>query len=101
MLIVVALFISLRVKRLLVGRSAEPELERRLEQMIAEDDCIEELFNALTIQFGPQVMLAAKIRMKPGLSIDKAVDCINRLERQIKERYPEIGWCFIEPDVTD
>ena len=100
-LIVVALFISLRVKGLLVGRSAEPELERRLEQMIAEDDSIEELFNALTIQFGPQVMLAAKIRMKPGLSIDKAVDCINRLERQIKERYPEIGWCFIEPDVTD
>ena len=96
-----ALFISIRVKRLLVGRSAEPELERRLEQMIAEDDCIEELFNALTIHFGPQVMLAAKIRMKPGLSIDKAVDCINRLERQIKERYPEIGWCFIEPDVTD
>jgi cation diffusion facilitator family transporter len=100
-LIFVALFISLRVKKLLVGRSAEPELERRLEQMIAEDDCIEELFNALTIQFGPQVMLAAKIRIKPGLSIDKAVDCINRLERQIKERYPEIGWCFIEPDVTD
>jgi cation diffusion facilitator family transporter len=100
-LIFVALFISLRVKKLLVGRSAEPELERRLEQMIAEDDCIEELFNALTIQFGPQVMLAAKIRMKPGLSIDKAVDCINRLERQIKDRYPEIGWCFIEPDVTD
>ena len=100
-LIFVALFISLRVKKLLVGRSAEPELERKLEQMIAEDDCIEELFNALTIQFGPQVMLAAKIRMKPGLSIDKAVDCINRLERQIKERYPEIGWCFIEPDVTD
>jgi cation diffusion facilitator family transporter len=100
-LIFVALFISLRVKKLLVGRSAEPELERRLEQMIAEDDCIEELFNALTIQFGPQVMLAAKIRMKPGLSIDRAVACINRLERQIKERYPEIGWCFIEPDVTD
>ena len=100
-LIFVALFISLRVKKLLVGRSAEPELERRLEQMIADDDCIDELFNALTIQFGPQVMLAAKIRMKPGLSIDRAVDCINRLERQIKERYPEIGWCFIEPDVTD
>ena len=46
-------------------------------------------------------MLAAKIRMKPGLSIDEAVHCINELERQIKERYPEIGWCFIEPDVTD
>ncbi len=100
-LIVVAVFIALRIKGLLVGRSAEPELERKLDQMIAEDDAIETLLNTITMQFGPQVMLAAKIRMKPGLSIDTAVDCINRLERRIKERYPEIGWCFIEPDVTD
>jgi cation diffusion facilitator family transporter len=100
-LIVVALFISLRVKQLLVGRSAEPELERRLDELIAEDDSIEEVFNTLTIQFGPQVMLAAKIRMKPGLSIGDAVERINRLERQIKERYPEIGWCFVEPDTAD
>lgn len=100
-LIVVALFITLRVKRLLVGRSAEPELERRLEELIAGDDSIEELFNALTIQFGPQVMLAAKIRMKAGMSVDHAVERINHLERQIKERFPEIGWCFIEPDVVD
>ena len=100
-LIVVALFITMRVKRLLVGRSAEPELERRLEELIAADDSIEELFNALTIQFGPQVMLAAKIRMKAGMSVDHAVERINQLERQIKERFPEIGWCFIEPDVVD
>jgi cation diffusion facilitator family transporter len=100
-LIVVALFITLRVKRLLVGRSAEPELERRLEELIAADDSIEELFNALTIQFGPQVMLAAKIRMKAGMSVAHAVERINLLERQIKERFPEIGWCFIEPDIAD
>jgi divalent metal cation (Fe/Co/Zn/Cd) transporter len=100
-LIVVALFIALRIKGLLVGRSAEPELERRLDELIAEDDSIEGVFNTLTIQFGPQVMLAAKIRMKPGLSIGDAVERINRLERQIKERYPEIGWCFVEPDTAD
>ena len=46
-------------------------------------------------------MLAAKIRMRPDLNIDAAVERINALERRIKERFPEIGWCFIEPDVTD
>jgi len=100
-LIIVAFFIALRVKGLLVGRSAEPELERRLDELIAGDDAIEEVLNTLTIQFGPQVMLATKIRMKPGLSIDEAVERINRLERQIKERFPEIGWCFVEPDTAD
>jgi cation diffusion facilitator family transporter len=100
-LIVVAFFIALRIKGLLVGRSAEPELERKLQELIAEDKSIEKLLNTITMQFGPQVMLAAKIRMKPGLSIDDAVEHINRLERQVKERHPEIGWCFVEPDVTD
>ena len=72
-----------------------------LDELIADDDAIEEVLNTLTIQFGPQVMLATKIRMKPGLSIDEAVERINRLERQIKERFPEIGWCFVEPDTAD
>ena len=53
------------------------------------------------MQFGPQIMLAAKIRMKPGLTIDEAVEHINGLERQVKEHHPEVGWCFVEPDVTD
>jgi cation diffusion facilitator family transporter len=100
-LIVVALFIASRIKGLLVGRSAEPELERKLNELIANDESIDALFNTITMQFGPQIMLAVKIRMKPGLSINEAVDHINELERNIKERYPEIGWCFVEPDVTD
>jgi cation diffusion facilitator family transporter len=100
-LIIVAFFIAQRIKGLLVGRSVEPQLERELDELIAEDGSIEEVLNTITMQLGPQVMLAVKIRMKAGLSIGDAVEHINRLERQIKERYPEIGWCFVEPDVTD
>ena len=59
------------------------------------------LFNAITQQMGPQVMLAAKVRMRPGISIEAAVASINALERRIKERFPEVGWCFIEPDLED
>lgn len=43
-------------------------------------------------------MLAVKIRMKSGINIDQAVAGINALERRIKEQFPEVGWCFIEPD---
>ena len=62
---------------------------------------IDELLNTITLQFGPKVMLAVKVRMQPGLTIDDAVAHINELERQIKRRHPEVGWCFVEPDVTD
>ncbi len=101
MLILVAAFIAVRVRTLLIGKSAEPALRREIDALIAADPAIEELLNTLTLQLGPKVMLAAKVRMKAGLPIEKAVDRINELERRIKETAPEIGWCFIEPDVTD
>ena len=55
----------------------------------------------LTLQMGPKVMLAAKVKMRSGLTIDEAVAHLNVLERRIKEAWPEVGWCFVEPDVTD
>ena len=46
-------------------------------------------------------MLAVKIRMAPELSIGEAVDHINRLEVRIKAKFPEVQWCFVEPDNAD
>jgi len=46
-------------------------------------------------------MLAVKVRMKPGLSIEEAVECLNALERNIKAKFPEVAWCFVEPDIAD
>jgi cation diffusion facilitator family transporter len=100
-LIVVAIFIAVRVRTLLIGKSAEPALERQIVELINRDPGIDELLNTITLQFGPKVLLAAKVRMSAGLSIEQAVDRINALERAIKECCPDVGWCFIEPDVTD
>ena len=100
-LIAVALFVAVRISSLLLGKSAEPALRAAIDELIAADPAIEELFKTITLQFGPKVLLAAKIRMRPDLTIEQAAECINQLERGLKERFPEIGWCFIEPDVTD
>jgi divalent metal cation (Fe/Co/Zn/Cd) transporter len=100
-LISISVFIAIRIKRLIVGTSAEEDLRDGINEMIREDPAIEKLFNAITLQVGPRVMLAAKIRMRPDLNIEIAVEHINALERRIRERFPEIGWCFIEPDVVD
>ena len=100
-LIAVAFFMALRIRTLLIGKSAEPEIVRRIDGLIAADPAIEKLLNTITLQMGPQVVLAAKIKMRPGLTIEAAVDHINELERRIRQACPEVGWCFVEPDVTD
>jgi cation diffusion facilitator family transporter len=100
-LILISVFIAIRIKGLIVGRSAEEDLQAAIHAEIEASDGIEDLLNAITLQLGPQVMLAIKVRMTPGIAIEQAVANLNALERHIKARFPEVAWCFVEPDVED
>jgi len=100
-LIIVAVFIAIRIQTLLIGKSAEPQLEQSIRDIINRDTAIEELLHTITLQMRPKVLLAAKLKMRAGLSIEDAVAHLNELEVEIKRLHPEVGWCFVEPDVTD
>ena len=101
LLVVVAIFIATRVKQLLIGRSADPSVVARIEAEISADSAVLRVYSVITIQIGAEIMLAAKVHMREGLSIDAACAEINRLERQLKQHVPELRWIFIEPDVED
>jgi len=100
-LILVSLFIALHIRTLIVGRSADPELIRAIQEVIEEDEHIEDLLNLITLQFGPDVMVAAKLRLPAHINLGKAVESINRLERRIKRTVPQVRWCFMEPDFVN
>jgi cation diffusion facilitator family transporter len=100
-LVCVSVFIAIRIKGLIVGRSAEDDLQNEIRADIATDANIVELLNAITLQLGPDVMLALKVRMRPGIAIETAAAHINALEQRIKSKFPEVKWLFVEPDVTD
>jgi cation diffusion facilitator family transporter len=100
-LLCISVFIGWRIKSLIVGRSAEPGLRELIDEIINKDDSIEKLLNSVTMQFGPEVLLAAKLKMKAGLSIEEAVKQLNELEVEIKKHVPTVKWCFMEPDIKD
>jgi len=100
-LIVISVFVAWRIGSLLVGRSADPEIQAVIDDTINRQEEIECVFNTITMQFGPDTMLAAKIKMRSGMTIDAAVASINALERELKERVPNLKWSFIEPDSSD
>jgi cation diffusion facilitator family transporter len=100
-LIFVSIFVALRIRDLLIGKSAEPELRQEMDELIKADPVILRLFNVITFQMGPKVLLAAKVKLPPDMTIETAVTHLNQLEKRLKERRPEIGWIFIEPDITD
>jgi len=100
-LITISIFLSIRIKSLIIGRSADPELQEIVQNKISQNPDVKEIFNIITIQFGSNVMFAAKLRFCNTLNIDSVCNSINQLEKEIKIAYPEIKWCFIEPDIAE
>ena len=100
-LLVISIFIASRVRSLLVGRSADPEIQATIDDIINGREGIKRVFNTITVQFGPDTMLAVKVEMHPGMSIEVAVQHINDMELELKARVPNLRWVFSEPDVAD
>lgn len=101
LLIVIAVFIAIEVKQLLLGQSIDPQVLREMKTWLREREEIDELYNALTIQFGPDVMVAIKARMRTSGSEAALVDQINRVEEDLQAAFPTIAWLFFEPDMHD
>jgi divalent metal cation (Fe/Co/Zn/Cd) transporter len=99
-LVGVAVFLAVEVKSLLVGESADPEIEKATRDVVREHAKLSEVLNIITVQQGPgEVLVALKIRLAPGLSCEEACGAINAFEVALKAKRPEVRWLFVEPDV--
>ena len=101
LLIVVAIFIAIEVKALLIGQSVDPELRDRIRAFIEGRPEVMRVFNLITLQLGPDVMIAVKAEMRRDATALDLVNAINAVERDLKMRFPEIRWSFFEPDFED
>jgi cation diffusion facilitator family transporter len=98
-LLIVSFFLIIRMKDLLIGKSADPEIETAIRRYLETDPMIETILNIITVQIGPYIMLAGKIRLKKGIEITEACRAINRMESNLKREIPQIRWSFMEPDI--
>lgn len=101
LLIVVAVFVAIEVKDLLIGQSVEPRLQDEMRAFLEARPEIAELYNLLTMQFGPDAMIAVKARMVPTGSENQLIYAVNTVESDFRERFPSTAWLFFEPDIVD
>lgn len=101
LLVIVAVFIAVEVKALLIGQSVDPEVRREIQTFIEQRAEVARVFNLITLQLGPDVMVSIKAEMRSGMSASDLIDAINAVERDLKARFPDIRWSFFEPDVAD
>lgn len=101
-LIAVAIFLSVEVKSLLIGESANESIMEELNKIIANNKQITELIRCVTIQQGPgEVLMCLKIKCNAQMSAMELSKLINKIEAEIRSATPEVKWIFVEPDMQE
>ncbi len=101
LLIVVAVFIAVEIKALLIGQGVEPRTKEAMLKFLGEREEIKQVYNLLTLQMGPDVMVAIKAEMARCSRAADLIDDINRVEAAFRAQFPDVRWCFFEPDSRD
>ena len=101
LLIVVAVLVAIEVKALLIGQGIEPRRRAELLAFLNARTEVAEVLNLITLQMGPDVMVAVKARMQPATSDRALIDAINTVEAAMKAEFDDVRWSFFEPDISD
>jgi cation diffusion facilitator family transporter len=101
LLIIISVFLAVKVKSLLIGQSADDENRTAIKTFLEARPEIEQIFNLITLQLGPDVMVAVKAKMKKVDSADQLIDNINACESALKKHFHDVQWIFFEPDIKE
>jgi cation diffusion facilitator family transporter len=101
LLVIVSCFLAVKVKGLLIGQSVDDETSNKIRKLIESRPEVEKIFNLITIQLGPQVMVAVKAKMKATDNINQLISNINACEEALRQEISTIQWVFFEPDLKD
>jgi len=103
LLAAVAMVLAYESKGLLVGESVNPQVLADIRAVAEADLAVETVRSPLTMHFGPnEVLLNLDVQFRRGLSAEEVEAAVDRLEKNIRRRHPEITRIFIEAEtITD
>lgn len=105
-LALVAAFMSVETKSLLIGEAASSEMVEGVRKLIeaeAAESCVIRRVHAIrTMHLGPNDVLAAvRLDFDDSVTAARVEHIIADLERSIRQRYPDIRQVFLAPATTD
>lgn len=101
LLIFISLFLAVKIKSLLIGQSANDKTRSEIIKILETRPEIERILNLITLQLGPQIMVAVKAKMRNVDSAGQLINDINICELELKKALPSINWVFFEPDIKN
>jgi cation diffusion facilitator family transporter len=97
-----AFFLAVESQSLLTGESASHETRIGINRIARAEPGVVGLNQARTMHFGPnEVFLALSLDFDDSLAAGEVERIVTRIERKLKDAYPEIGQVFIEAQSFD
>jgi cation diffusion facilitator family transporter len=95
----VAVVLVYESRGLLIGEGVDREMLASVRAIAESDPCVERARRLLTTYFGPDsVLLNMDIQFRPHLPLDEVEAAVDRIEKGIRRKHPEIRYIFIEAE---
>ena len=102
LLVVIATVLVFEMKSLLIGESALAPMRKTIVEAIEGTEDVGCLLHMRTQHIGPdELLVAAKVQLRPGLDTAGVAAAINRAERRVREAVTIECMIYLEPDVFD
>ncbi|HEY4555235.1 MAG TPA: cation diffusion facilitator family transporter [Lysobacter sp.] len=98
LLIIVAVFVAIEVKAMLIGQSTDPARQQEILRFLEARPEIERVLHLITLQLGNEVLVSVQAQMREAASVAVLVTQIDAVEKAMKQAFPEVRWSFFEPD---
>jgi cation diffusion facilitator family transporter len=96
----VAVFLAVEMKSLLIGESADADVERVIVAALEDGPEVERVIHLRTLHLGPETLLvAAKIAVSRELGAVALVAGIDTAERRVRAAVPIAELIYLEPDL--
>lgn len=98
LLLVVAVFVAIEVKAMLIGQSVDPLLQSQIRKFYDARPEIDKVISLITLQLGNEVMVSVQASLNQQTQVGPLLEDITRIERDLKAQFPVVRWSFFEPE---
>jgi cation diffusion facilitator family transporter len=93
----VSTLLIFQARKLLVGEAVDPEMAEAIRTIAQNEPAVHRAGWPLTMHLGPdEVLLAFDAEFRNDVAAEEVSHAVNRIERAIRERFPEVGRIYIE-----
>jgi len=100
LLIVIAVFVAIEVKAMLIGQSVDPELQAQIRTFYDGRPEIGRVISLITLQLGNDVMVSVQASLRQGSDVGVLLAEIDAMEQALKRQFPVVRWSFFEPEAA-